>query len=185
MRYFRGVVFCLILLCPVLVRCADAQVLGESRDQEKVLLTLEKPIVKSGRHFSAKWTIANGSSKTIWIYSTFLKGPGAGITEDASGVVILRTSIASIETVGVNTYPRADFLKLAPGMTISGTLADELPTELRQTLPRRLRMEVAFGLTIDGVRERIAEAYRNGEHPANPIIRWRTELFGEASFSNN
>lgn len=132
---------------------------------------------------SFDWKIRNSSVETLYVYSTFLKGPSADIVGNESGVLKVRTSLGSAESVGVNAYPLAQFQRVEPSKSITGHF-------LEKKLDRKIlkggdavEFEVAFGGEVDEVKRQIAVTSRNGQHPANPIVAWQTQVFGTAQLS--
>jgi hypothetical protein len=131
------------------------------------------------RVLSFTWHIVNHSSEPLYVYSTFLKGPAAA--EMVRGDTLqVRTSLRVAEAVGVNAYPRAMFSRLEPGGTLDGKFVEKQMDDAAFSRASRVELEVAFGKDPEALKREIAEASRNGRHPANPIVRWQTEAIGTA-----
>jgi hypothetical protein len=126
---------------------------------------------------SLTWRITNNESKAVYLYSTFLRGPAAAFDQDAQGVLNLHTSLQEKIHAGVNFYPNAEFIELAPGGSLEGTFRDkQLCSELPAAKPREVTLEVAFGFDVAQVKEAVHSATRSSEHPANPIVDWQTRV---------
>lgn len=136
------------------------EVLTARWSQKKLLLT---------------WRIINNENRAVYIYSTFLRGPAAAFDQNTRGVLSLHTSLKNKIDAGVNFYPKAEFTELAPGGSIEGTFRDkQLCSELPASKPREVVLDVAFGFEVAKVKEALHLAVKSGEHPANPIVDWRT-----------
>ncbi len=87
----------------------------------------------------------------------------------------MNTSLMHKAPVGVNFYPEAQFLKLAPGKSIRGTLRDaELPDSVVKAGPKAAMLNVAFGSEIAQLEQAVRMARLSDQHPANPIVEWQT-----------
>lgn len=126
------------------------------------------------------WRITNNESKPIYLYATFLKGPAAGFDEDDRGVLMLHTSLKDKIHAGVNFYPKAEFTELAPRSSLEGTLQDEqLCSQLTTPKPRDIALDVAFGLEVTEIKKSLQSVANFNEHPANPIVDWRTLILSK------
>jgi hypothetical protein len=115
------------------------------------------------------------------VYATFLPGPAAVAPINQSGLIKVRTSLSTIESVGVNAYPAAKFLRIEPNGVLTGKFVErKLNLDVLKGA-KAVELEVAFGSKIDELERRIAATSLNGEHPANPIVAWQTEAVGEAT----
>jgi hypothetical protein len=109
------------------------------------------------------------------VYATFLKGPAAGFDEGAQGVLTLHTSLKDKIHAGVNFYPKAEFTELAPHSSLEGKLEDEqICSQLPTPGPRDVVLDVAYGFEVAQVKKSLQLASNSNEHPANPIVDWRT-----------
>jgi hypothetical protein len=138
----------------------DVQVLSASCSKKKLLL---------------HWRVTNNVERTIYVYTTFLKGPAAGFDEDDFGVLTLHTSLKEKIHVGVNFYPEAEFREVAPGGSIEGTLQDgQVCSQLTAPKPRGVALDVAYGFDVAAIKKSLRAVADSNEHPANPIVDWRT-----------
>lgn len=133
----------------------------------------------SHKTLSFRWHLTNKSGGPLYVYATFLNGPPAA-TAVQSGVICEKTSLSTAEPVGVNAYPPAKFLRIEAGETLDGKFVDRQAGTAVFTGVTTVEMEVAFGKEVEELKRQIALTSRNGNHPANPIVSWRTEATGTA-----
>lgn len=127
---------------------------------------------------SFDWLLRNASREPIYVYSSFLYGPAALEPVNDNGTIRVRSSLKTPESVGVNAYPSAKFLRIEPGATLSGKFQERKLDRPVLKGARAVEMEVAIGGEVDEVKRKISMTARNGEHPANPIVAWQTEITG-------
>jgi hypothetical protein len=133
-----------------------------------------------GSRMDVQWRITNRESRPVFVYSTFLYESVAGFDLDKSGTLHLHTSLKQKLNGGVNFYPEARFLKLAEGSSFEGTLTDKsICSEVHRSKSTAVVMDVAFGFEIDSVNKALRETARSSQHPANPIVEWRTLVTSE------
>jgi hypothetical protein len=167
----------LLLLCATLSLLSSAAVGQAKTTEEKSMLQVHLLNANvHGRKLTLKWEIANNGPAVVYIYSTFLRGPAAGYELGDKGVLIANTSLMHKSPVGVNFYPRAQFLKIEPGKSIKGTLRDgEGPDSLLKTeSSRAVILNVAYGSEIAQLEQALRAARSSDQHPANPIVEWQT-----------
>ncbi len=166
----------LLLLCATLRLISPAAIGQEKATEEKSILQIHLLNAKiRGHKLTLSWEIANNGPKVVYVYSTFLYGPSAGNELDNKGVLVVNTSLMHKSPVGVNFYPKAQFLKLGPGKSIKGTLRDaEGPDSQLKAGPRAVMLNVAYGSEIAQVEQALQAARSSDQHPANPIVEWQT-----------
>jgi hypothetical protein len=123
------------------------------------------------------WSISNGEKQTVFLYSTFLKGPSASSNYDeASHVYTIWTSLPKMADFSVNDYPNAEFRELRPGEYLRGRFV-EGPDKSCVTcgiVPKeatKMALQVAFGFSTESVKAELKQGHY--VHPANPIVRWQ------------
>jgi len=125
------------------------------------------------------WKISNPTQATAFIYATFLHGPAASWQLDSSThVFTVWSSLPNKADYAVNDYPRARFLPIKAGETISGRYIGRLPKQRPCSscgqVPKEaasLVFAVAFGWSTDSVESQLRTG--NYVHPANPIVDWQ------------
>jgi hypothetical protein len=133
-----------------------------------------------GHKLRLSWKITNNSAKTVYVYASFLHGPAAAYETNDKDVLAVNTSLTRKSPVGVNFYPKAEFLELAPGKSLSGTLRDaELPDSVLNPKPKAVTLNIAYGKDIAELKEQLRVARSSGQHPANPIVDWQTVAHSE------
>jgi hypothetical protein len=134
----------------------------------------------TGHKLALSWKIANDSAKTVYVYATFLHGPAAAYESSDKDTLVVNTSLTRKSPMGVNFYPKAEFLELAPGKSLKGTLRDaELPDSILKPKPKAVILNIAYGENIADVREQLRVAHSSDQHPANPIVEWQTVAHSE------
>jgi hypothetical protein len=140
-------------------------------------LTVQVRVLKAdltGHKLRLSWKIANESAKAVYVYATFLHGPPAGYETSDKGVLVVNTSMMRKSPVGVNFYPKAEFLELAPGRSLKGSLRDAaLPDSILKPLPKAVMLNIAYGEDIAQVKEQLRVTRSTDQHPANPIVEWQ------------
>ncbi|HEY6338658.1 MAG TPA: hypothetical protein VIW68_09215 [Candidatus Sulfotelmatobacter sp.] len=123
------------------------------------------------------WKISNSEKQTVYVYSTFLKGPSASSDYDkASHVYTIWTSLPREADFAVNDYPNAEFLQLRPGESLRGRFVEGLDKSCPACgiVPEgatKIALQVAFGITTESVKAELRQGHY--VHPANPIVCWQ------------
>lgn len=170
----------IIVFAFVAVLLGRASMAGQHRGVAALSVSLSHARMNASS-LSFDWRLLNSSSKPLYVYSTFLKGPAAVVPTNQSGLIKVRTSLRTAESVGVNAYPPPKFLRIEPGEILSGKFVESKLSRGVRKGANAVEMEVAFGTEIDELKEQISMTSRNGEHPANPIVAWQTEVLGETA----
>jgi hypothetical protein len=167
----------LLLLCVTLSLLSSAAVGQAQATGDKSMLQIHLLNAKvRGRKLTLRWQIANSGPAVVYVYSTFLHGPAAGYQLSDKSVLIVNTSLMTKSPVGVNFYPKAQFLKIEPGKSIRGTFRDgEGPDYLLKTgSSRAVILNVAYGSEIAQLEQGLRAVRSSDQHPANPIVEWQT-----------
>lgn len=146
-------------------------------------LTVQVRVLKAnltGHKLRLSWKIANDSAKAVYVYATFLHGPAAAYETSDKDVLVVNTSLLRKSPVGVNFYPKAEFLELSPGKSLKGVLRDAgLPDSMLKPFPKAVILNIAYGGDIAAVKEQLRAARSSDQHPANPIVEWQTLAHSE------
>jgi hypothetical protein len=161
----------------ILTMGVGGQLVAQMESQPPISLSLSD-VHLNHQSLSFVWHLVNRSSEPLYVYSTFLYGPAAATATTQAGLLCVRTSLSHAESVGVNAYPPAEFLRIEPGSALDGKFVDRHLGYSTAMDVRALQVEVGFGSEIEELKHQIALTSRNGNHPANPIVAWQTEVFG-------
>src|SRR5262249_54359384 len=145
------------------------------------LVTIDlKPVSTLRRPLEFHWRISNAASEPVYVYSTLLRQPaGAEIDVDAQQSMIeIRFLRLQPIAVGVNSFPEAGFMQIAPNEAKEGRFQSAAPVAQvsKEIKPGnwRVRIRVAYGYEIESLKNALAQSLARGEeHPINPIVRWQ------------
>ena len=124
------------------------------------------------------WRVNQQRGKNyLRVTTTFLKGPAARIRRGR-----LRSPNASHVAQGedpawgANLFIRRRNLETSlPVAPFEGTLQDgQVCSQLTAPKPRGVALDVAYGFDVAAIKKSLRAVAESNEHPANPIVDWRT-----------
>ena len=169
----------LLLLSSLASMIFSGNAMGQASNSSVLSISVSHARV-SWSTLSFDWCLRNGSREPIYVYSSFLYGPAALEPVNDKGTIRVRSSLKTPESVGVNAYPPAKFVRIEPGATLAGKFHESKLDRSILREARAVELEVGFGAEVDELKRKISATGRNGEHPANPIVAWQTETMGTA-----
>lgn len=155
-------------------------------DTEPLVRIEVDPVSRLDTPLKLRWRISNGGARPVYVYSTILQQPAAAeINIDvAQRIIEVRLSRLQPISVGVNSFPEAQFMQMGPKEVKEGEFESVRP--VNQEDPGitsgnwRVRILVAYGYEIESVKKALAESIARGEeHPINPIVRWQKVSYSD------
>jgi len=168
-----------LLVCPLLI---GTRICAQSADVTGQPLSVSVSNASCNKMGALQfdWRLVNLGKTSIYIYSTFLKGPSAAYTVDkATQLRTIWTTLPKEADYAVNDYPPARFSELKPGAAIRGNFKGQhedacSAREHESAKPIFIEMAVAIGSSPGALEGEMQRDHY--VHPANPIVRWQKIL---------